>query len=103
MECPRDIAEVILEMVGHGIVRIRLFGGVNDAKKCFVEADHVHNLPALVAGYHPDLLRFYWNTERPLFMRQVPDDERRDWEPLWHRLETLMQRHGILLPEKAAG
>jgi hypothetical protein len=63
----------------------------------------VHNLPALVAGYHPDLLRFYWNTERPLFMRQVPDDESRDWEPLWHRLETLMQRHGILLPEKAAG
>jgi hypothetical protein len=101
MECPRDIVEVLLEIMGHGILRIRLLAGAKEVRKCFVEADHLHNLPALVADYHPDLLRFYWNTERPLFMRQVPESERRDFEPLWNRLETLIERHGILLPEKA--
>jgi hypothetical protein len=101
MECPRDIAEVLLEITGHGILRIRLLAGVKEARKCFVEADHLHNLPALVSDFHPDLLRFYWNTERPLFMRQVPESERRDFEPLWNRLEALIEHHGILLPEKA--
>ena len=35
-------------------------------------------------------------------MRQVPEDERRDLLPLWDRLAELIERHEILLPEKAA-
>jgi hypothetical protein len=89
--------------LGHGVLRIRLFAGIQQGKKCFIEADHLHNLPALVADYHPDLLRFYWNTERPLFMRQVPEGERRDFEPMWKRLEALIERHGIFLTEEATG
>jgi hypothetical protein len=102
MECPRDIAEVILEILSRGTLRIRAFAGSQQSKKCFIEADHLHNLPHLIAHYHPELLRFYWITERPIFMRQVPEEERRDLEPLWNRLSELIERHEILVPEKAA-
>ena len=102
MECPRDIAEVILEILSRGTLRIRAFAGSQQSKKCFIEADHLHNLPHLLADYRPELLRFYWQTERPSFMRQVPAEERRDLEPLWDRLAKLLERHGILVPENAA-
>ena len=103
MNCPPDIAEVILEILHLGTLRIRLFAGVRQSQKCFIEADHLHNLPHLLMDYHPERLGFYWRTERRSFMRQVPEEERRDLEPLWKRLESLIERHGILLPEKAAG
>jgi len=102
MECPRDIAEVVLEILSQGTLRIRAFAGIQQSKKCFIEADHLHNLPNLLSDYRPERLRYYWERERPSFMRQVPEEERRDLEPLWKRLAELIERHEILLPEKAA-
>lgn len=103
MNCPSDIADIVLEILHLGALRIRLFAGIQQSKKCFIEADHLHNLPHLLADYRPDRLRFYWQTERPSFMRQVPEDERRDLEPLWNRLAELIEQHELLEPAKATG
>jgi len=103
MNCPSDIAEVILEILHLGMLRIRLFAGARQAQKCSIEADHLHNLPHLLLDYRPERLRYYWSTERPSFMRQVPEEERRDLTPIWDRLALLMDQHEILLPEKVAG
>ena len=93
MDCPDDVAEVVLEILGRGILRIRCFAGAKEAKKCFIEADHLHNLPSLLADYHPELLRYYWEIERPSFISQVPEHERRDLQPLWDRLASLVELH----------
>jgi hypothetical protein len=53
MKCPTEIAVIILEIVKIGILTIRATGA-SDAKQCFVEADHIHNLPALLKNYSPD-------------------------------------------------
>ena len=103
MQCPREIADVLLEILSRGTLRIRMFAGIQQSKKCFIEADHLHNLPHLLSDYRPELLRYYWQIERQSFMRQVPEDERRDLEPLWKRLAELIERHEVLSPEKAAG
>ena len=54
------------------------------------EADHLHNLPALLTKYTPDLLDYYWTVERPCFIARSNADEIRRFEPLWERLETLL-------------
>lgn len=95
MNCPADIAEIVLEILDRGVLRIRSFAGIEESKKCVIEADHVHNLPALLADYRADRLRYYWDRERHAFMKQVPENERRDLMPLWDKLAVLMDQHGI--------
>lgn len=92
MDCPREIAEVVMAILEQRIVRIRAFATSQQAKKCLWEADHLHNLPAIMSDYRPERLRFYWEVERPTFMAQIPEEERRELTPLWERLERLIPR-----------
>jgi hypothetical protein len=103
MNCPSEIAEVAVEILYLGTLRVRFFAGACQPQKCFVEADHLHNLPHLLSDYRPERLRYYCQKERSSFMRQVPEDERRDLQPLWDRMALLMEQHEISLLEKAAG
>ena len=95
MNCPPDIAQIILDIMARGILRIRAFAGANATKKCFIEADHLHNLPSLLVDYRPEKLRYYWEIERNSFIQQVPENERRDLAPFWERLADLVQQHGV--------
>jgi len=95
MTCPPEIADVVLEILSHGVLRIRAFASAGWVEKCFVESDHLHNLPAIVGDYMPERLRYYWDVERPCFMRQVPESERRDLQPMWDKLGKLVVSHQI--------
>ncbi len=88
MACPPELAEVLARMSTTGLLRIRLHGWSGRADLCAVEADHIHNLPNLIAHYSPDLLAFYWTIERPCYLKQIPESERVRWEPLWARLSA---------------
>ena len=90
MKCPQDVAEVLAEIIYWAVLRIRGSGFGGDARSCAVEADHVHNLPALIQNYSPDLLLYYWKMERPSFIRQVP--EHRVFDEPWSKLESLVER-----------
>ena len=92
MTCPPDIAEVLLEILTYGILKIRGYAGAGWSDKCFVESDHLHNLPALVSNYRPELLRYYWDVERPSYSRQVPTS---GFEPMWEKLGPLLVSHNI--------
>lgn len=98
MNCPPDIAAVALAILQMGTIRIRCFASAKESRKCFIEADHIHNLPDLVRDYQPARLRYYWDIERPSFMAQVPESERRDLEPLWNKMAELIELHQI--PER---
>jgi hypothetical protein len=95
MNCPDEIAAVVLEILRMGAIRIRAFAGAGESKKCFLEADHLHNLPCILSDYRAERLRYYWDVERPSFIRQTAESERRDLEPLWFRLGDLIEQHGI--------
>jgi hypothetical protein len=95
MTCPPDIAAVVLDILQLGIIRIRCFATTKESNKCFIESDHIHNLPTILTDYRPERLRYYWDLERPSFMTHVPDWERRDLEPLWERLGALVIIHNI--------
>lgn len=90
MTCPPDVARVILQILQVAVLRIRAGGWRGDSSRCALEADHVHNLPALLIDYSDELLRFYWQVERTSFMRRCRPDDLEGYEPLWAELEELV-------------
>jgi hypothetical protein len=91
MQCPSEIATIITEILTTGLLRIRALGwsGAN-SQRCAVEADHLHNLPALLSDFKPELLAYYWDAERVSFIqRSSPEDVER-FEPLWNALSEFV-------------
>jgi hypothetical protein len=95
MKCPDDVAPMIVELISTAILRIRAAGWTGDADLCAIEADHVHNLPVLLLNFSPDLLGFYWNTERQSFIAAAKNHAKRKgaaadfraFEEAWKLLE----------------
>jgi hypothetical protein len=82
MQCPPEIAEILCEILRTGLLRIR---SQDSAARCKVEADHLHNLPALLADFKPELLDFYWRVERVGYIEQSKPEEI-IFEPMWKAL-----------------
>ena len=91
MKCPDEIAEILLEILTRGLLAVRAAGWQKNPVRCAIEADHLHNLPALIATYSPDRLRYYWEAERISFMHQSSTDDLHAFEPLWNRLADAMK------------
>jgi len=97
MHCPAEIAEVILPILQYGLIRVRYFAWQGQAELCALEADHIHNLPDLLADYTSQKLYYYWNAERPDYVRQVGVDQAVGFEELWQRLGDRID-HEHLVP-----
>jgi hypothetical protein len=96
MTCPPDVARVILQILRVAVLRIRAVGWRGDGPRCAAEADHVHNLPALLLDYSDELLWFYWQVERPSFMERCSPADLKGYEPLWAELAELVSaRSGV--------
>jgi len=76
-------------------LNIRRAGNAGEAFQCAIEADHIHNLPALIIQYVPALLDYYWNVERPAFLAQVEGTETEVFEPMWLRLKLYIDQHDV--------
>ena len=92
MNCPPEIAETLLGILGVGIMRTRTAAWSNNSERCAIEADHLHNLPALLTSYSPDLLRFYWEVEHVAFLNQIQKEDTLMFEAHWSRLEAILSR-----------
>jgi hypothetical protein len=90
MTCPPDVARVVLQILRVAILRIRARGWGGDSSRCAVDADHVHNLPELLLDYSDELLRFYWEVERPSFMKRCRPADLEGYELLWAELAELV-------------
>src|SRR5262245_29351674 len=86
MNCPQNIARILVEIIQIALLRSRAAGWSGDARRCAVEADHVHNLPRLLLDYSPELLRYYWEVSKPGYEQETgaPDP---GFQPLWDALE----------------
>ncbi len=95
MRCPEEIAEILAEILAAGLLRIRAAGCSGDAARSLAEADHLHNLPALLHRYRPELLAHYWDVERTAFIRQSNGASMEPFEGLWRRLEKCLPQREI--------
>jgi hypothetical protein len=100
MVCPPDIAEILLEIIKTAVLRIRALGWSGNAAQCAIEADHVHNLPALLGHYSPDQLSYYLDVSRPSFIQQAKGADVDAFEHLWASLERASgsRSHPTILP-----
>ena len=103
MTCPPDVARVVLQILQVAVLRIRAAGWGGDGSRCAVEADHVHNLPALLIDYSDELLRFYWEVERPSFMKLGRPADLKGYEPLWAELAELVSARSSASPSWTSG
>ena len=83
MPCPPEIAAILLDILRDGLLACRAAGSV---EQCSEQADHLHNIPGLLKNYSPDLLRFYWDVERPAVAAHCDAQAREFWEGHWQRL-----------------
>ena len=95
MRCPEEIADIMAEILAAGLLRIRAAGCSGDAAGCQAEADHLHNLPALLHRYRPELFVHYWDVERTAFIRQSNGVSMEPFEGLWHRLQKCLPQREI--------
>ena len=96
MQCPPEIAELVSEILRLGILRIRNLSR-QDADFCFLEADHLHNLPSLLLDYSQERLDYYWYAERVSCLKWLPAEQTQGFEPLWQSLGNY-----VTLPKKQA-
>jgi hypothetical protein len=100
MTCPPDVARVVLQILQVAVLQIRGSGWGADGSRCAVLADHVHNLPALLIDYSDELLRFYWEVERPSFIKRCRPADLAGYEPLWTELAELVSGPGNASPSR---
>src|SRR5437764_105171 len=100
MTCPPDAAAILLDVLGQGVLQARAAGWSGDVVRAATEADHVHNLPALLADYSPARLRYYWDVERAGYEAHAGPEKTAAFRPLWNRLRAHVER---LAPMAAAG
>ena len=81
-----DATKVVLEILQLGTLRIRSLGWAGDARRCAIEADHLHNLPALLLSPSSALLSYYWEAEKPAFEDASDDADLAMFRPLWDEL-----------------
>ena len=103
MQCPPEILKTLTDILYTGLLRIRALGWSQNAARCAVEADHLHNVPALLADYKPELLDFYWRVQRVEFIRESSYEEVARYEPLWNALaEHVVSRKDSAVPTPMA-
>ena len=89
MNCPPEIARVILQILHRGILAARSQGWGENAQRAALEADHIHNLPRLLSDFSQDKLEWYWNNEIPCYIkaRQRLGHMETEFEYLWKELQ----------------
>jgi hypothetical protein len=96
LHCPAEIADVLLSILQTGLMRIRTFAWQGRAGLCAIESDHVHNIPNLITHYSPEKLSYYWDVERPEYIRQVSTEHLDGWVALWQRLGQEIEATQVL-------
>jgi hypothetical protein len=91
MNCPPELAPILLNILETGLLRIRSLAWSDRADLCAVEADHIHNIPSLLEDYTEDKLRYYWEVERISYIERSGDEHDFVWAPLWERLRLMSQ------------
>ncbi len=111
MNCPEEIADILIQILGRGVIYARAAGWSGDAKRAALEADHVHNLPDALATDTDDKFKlwYYFHLERPGYISQVERWPQADnfqidtlaaFRHLWERLKPFVPQERPAQPGK---
>ncbi len=67
-EMPDDVRHAFLKILYYTLISIR---ATKDTELTFALSDHAHNIPGVIDRYTPETFRYYWEVERPCFLRAM--------------------------------
>jgi hypothetical protein len=67
--CPEPLRQAFLDLLTWTLLHIR--NEPTHPGLCLALSDHMHNVPALLADFRPERLAYYWEVERPCFLRAL--------------------------------
>ncbi len=81
----RSRFEIYCDILYWGLIQIRNHSA--DSKRSYAEADHLHNLPALLQNLdNEELHREYWDIARVCFIESSPQEWLKRYQDLWQEL-----------------
>ena len=94
----RERREIYLDILGRGLLIIRNIA-FHDPEQAQVEADHLHNLPELLAHSDEEELHdFYWNVMRQGYIKVSKPEWSETYADLWRELGEAREYEGPQLP-----
>ena len=92
--------KIYREILQRGILSIRAAAWSGHVRYCGIEADHLHNIPALLGETNEALHDYYFDAERTSYMLQIEllssesstEFNFRQYNELWDRLAELRKR-----------
>jgi len=89
---PEEVRHAFLKILYYTLISIR---ATKDVELVFALSDHAHNIPGLIDSYTAETFRYYWEVERPCFLRAMDrlgqpfDSFREHWTVLERHYESL--------------
>ena len=77
--------EAYLQILRRAILRLRVSPS-GDHSQCFIEADHVHNIPELLINPIPYKEKYYFEVERVCYLRDARPGYAEEFAPFWEKL-----------------
>ena len=87
------IKDSLSDILHRGLVRFRLMSEHDiDPHLLAKDSNHLHNLPDLLVNFSEKKLAYYWNIERPNFIRDIGGDDGY-YTRYWERIGELIEGH----------
>ena len=82
-----DREKAYLEIIERGVLNIRTLLARGDVGQAAVEANHIHNLPALLRGEQGQSEDVYWDVARTGYLRDSKPGWPSAFRDMWESLE----------------
>jgi hypothetical protein len=94
-QMPDEVRHAFLQILFHTLLYIR---STKKGELSFALSDHAHNIPGLIEHYKPETFRYYWEVERPCFLRAMErlGEKFGVFQEHW----TVLERHYEGLPQE---
>ena len=79
-------AQDYLTVLEIGLLNIRALADSGNAAQCFIEADHIHNIPQLLKEWNDGMAEYYWNVERVSYLAKSDYNYAARFEPVWRQM-----------------
>ncbi len=91
MNCPPELIRPLSDIIRHGILSARAAAWSGDSQRAAVEADHIHNLPGLIADFSEDRLKYYWEAERQDYLDKSKSISVGQFERAWASIQRFIE------------
>ena len=100
MNCPKEVSDILLDIIYMATLRIRSEATNGDARRCGIEAYHIHNLPNVLKDFSKDLLMHYYELEVRAYVTSSDGVNIQCFEPLWNKLARYIELNRLNAPEQ---